>query len=486
MSVDKKKVVIVGSGIGGVGLAALLQSRGYQVTVVEKNNFVGGKCSSYDKDGFVVDAAFHMFSLGEKGPHGIITEKTGGDLKWIHHNPTATIRMGNSGTMQFGITPKKNMACMGSAFVKGSLRPSIINMLRTTLKNYGVRELIDTMIKLAKADETFISSLDDITLFEFLNKFTDDQQVHGLLAAILCILVVVPYTEASAGEMLWCLVKAFPAGGVGVPQGGVRELGGSFRRSFLRFDGELRLGTAVKRIIVDDGKARGVELESGEVLNADLVVSNTGIKRTVEIAGEQNFPTEYVDYVKGLKESYAALMLKLALDRRISSLPRLTYMHQPQVVPWEAFDYLAERGVPEDPAVAMIIPSDYDPSTAHPGRCMVLAGGMGPSDTTPENIDYCTRIMGGVEKRMYEIFPGLESHVMWKELHSVDHVAKVTGKPTGECIGLAQIPGQVGVNKPGVFTPIQGLMLVGCDAGARGVGTEQAANSAIYVSNLLG
>jgi len=486
-----KSVLIVGAGIGGISLGALLQSRGYQVTVVEKNDFVGGKCSSYDRDGFVVDAAFHLFSKGSKGPHGLITEQIGGDLKWIVKNPMGTMRRGNRGSMKIPITIPTMVPYFSAAYVKGTFRPSIFNILRTTLKNFGVRELIDTMIKIATVDENFISSIDDMTLLEFLSKFTDDMHVYALMATYCLILLVVPTSQASAGELMWCLASAFPLGTVGVPRGGSGEVGGSYRRAFLRFDGDLRLGTAVRRIIVDGGKARGIETEEGEIINADVVVSNAGIKRTVEMAGEQNFPAEYVSYVKGLKESYAALMLKLALDRRIPNLPALTYLHQPDpqqldADPWKAFDFLKTGGVPEDPPVAVIMPSDWDPSTAPPGRSLVLAGGVGNPEVTPENIAHCGRIMDNVERRLYEVFPELERHVVWKELHSVDHVAKVTGRPTGECIGLAQIPGQVGVNKPSVITPIQDLMLVGCDAGARGVGTEQAAYSAIYVANLLG
>ena len=393
MSVDKKKVVIVGSGIGGVGLAALLQSRGYQVTVVEKNNFVGGKCSSYDKDGFVVDAAFHMFSLGEKGPHGIITEKTGGDLKWIHHNPTATIRMGNSGTMQFGITPKKNMARMGSAFVKGSLRPSIINMLRTTLKNYGVRELIDTMIKIAKAGR-------DLHLLPRRHDpVRVPLQVHGRPAGspdcwppFYVSWSWFPTPRPVRVKCCGASSRLSPRVASGVPQGGVRELGGSFRRSFLRFDGELRLGTAVKRIIVDDGKARGVETGVGRSTQC----RPGGLQRRHQADGGDGRGAELPDGVRGLRQGAQGVLRRA--DAQAGPRPQDL---QPSAVDVHASTPGSTMGgvrlsgrarhCPRIRRSAMIIPSDYDPSTAHPGRCMVLAGGMGPSDTTPENIDYCTR-----------------------------------------------------------------------------------------------
>jgi hypothetical protein len=79
----------------------------------------------------------------------------------------------------------------------------------------------------------------------------------------------------------------------------------------------------------------------------------------------------------------------------------------------------------------------------------------------------------------------VREHVIWKERSHVGHVGAITGRETGECIGLAQCVGQVGANKPSPVTPIKDLLIVGCDAGARGVGTEQAGNSALYVANLI-
>jgi hypothetical protein len=55
----------------------------------------------------------------------------------------------------------------------------------------------------------------------------------------------------------------------------------------------------------------------------------------------------------------------------------------------------------------------------------------------------------------------------------------------GECIGLAQIVGQCGKNKPSPTAPIQGLFYVGVDAGADGVGTHQAVTSASNVAPIV-
>ncbi len=68
-------VIVVGAGIGGLGAGALLAHAGYRVLVVEKNSLVGGRCTTYEREGFFVDVGVHLFGLGDKGPLGEILRR---------------------------------------------------------------------------------------------------------------------------------------------------------------------------------------------------------------------------------------------------------------------------------------------------------------------------------------------------------------------------------------------------------------------------
>ena len=46
-------ICMIGAGVGGVSTAARLAKAGFKVTVVEKNDFTGGRCSLINHDGFV-------------------------------------------------------------------------------------------------------------------------------------------------------------------------------------------------------------------------------------------------------------------------------------------------------------------------------------------------------------------------------------------------------------------------------------------------
>lgn len=55
-----KTAIVVGAGVGGVATAARLAKAGFKVTVYEKNDFTGGRCSLIHHDGYVGICSCHL------------------------------------------------------------------------------------------------------------------------------------------------------------------------------------------------------------------------------------------------------------------------------------------------------------------------------------------------------------------------------------------------------------------------------------------
>jgi phytoene dehydrogenase-like protein len=57
---EKKKIVILGAGIGGLSAGYFLARTGdYEVTILEKAPVIGGLCGSFELDGFTLDYGAH-------------------------------------------------------------------------------------------------------------------------------------------------------------------------------------------------------------------------------------------------------------------------------------------------------------------------------------------------------------------------------------------------------------------------------------------
>ena len=57
------KLIIIGSGIAGIASAVRLQAMGFDVTVLEANEYYGGKLTEFTQNGFRFDAGPSLFTL---------------------------------------------------------------------------------------------------------------------------------------------------------------------------------------------------------------------------------------------------------------------------------------------------------------------------------------------------------------------------------------------------------------------------------------
>ncbi len=482
----EKNCVVIGAGPGGSACAALLQNKGFKVTLLEQNKFIGGKCSTFEEGGFKFDSGIHMFATGPKGPHGQVARELGIPQEWLIRDPSETIWLNEKGFFYLYQRMRSNKALkeMVSAAISGKQRIDIINTLRRSIKNFGVQGFIRELSGVAKAHPAFIQKYDEMTTRDFLYLFTDDPTIHRSLNCLSMLLLVVPYTKSSAGEFMYVVSDIFRCGTLGVPKGGAASIPLSFVKAFLRDGGKLCLGVGAKEIIVEEGRVKGVLGTDGKTYTAELVVSNAGLKKTVEMAGEKNFPKEYVDYVNSLELSYSWIATKFALNKRVIDLRAPSFFPIPRLEPERIFSYCDEPdGLPEDPFLFVPIPTEWDKTVAPPGYQLVLCGVATSREVDQE--ERSQKMLEIAEEKLFSFFPEMKKHIVYKKRITNKDTNRITRKGTAECIGLAQIPGQVGVNKPHPKTPVENLWVVGCDAGARGVGTEQATASAMLVSNLV-
>jgi phytoene dehydrogenase-like protein len=178
---------------------------------------------------------------------------------------------------------------------------------------------------------------------------------------------------------------AYSENGQAVPNGYVR--GGMGRITALMAEAacehgvHIRTGTAVKRILVEGGRARGIELVSGEQIGARLIISDVDPKRTfLGLLDPAQLDSRFLWRVHGLQTSVAAgLKLHCALSEvpeyRVADgltdrqLRGATLIIAPDRAYREAAWRAASQGnLSSEPVVAGFMPSVYDPSLAPPGR----------------------------------------------------------------------------------------------------------------------
>ncbi len=457
MDLKDKRVVVIGTGIGGAGVAALLAKEGAKVLVLERNSFWGGKAASFEREGFIYDTGVHWVARGDKGPLGEISKEVGGSLKFKALEPAMKLMVGGHETL------------LTQELGKESELDRILSELAVAESERDkAKEFFIDVMKPRTAEE--MAALEEVPATEYLAQFTQDPQFMVFVAGIIGMHLTIAPKQASTSEFIYCFETQARVQNLSYPMGGMGAMSKDYLDALERTGGEVRYNTEVKRVVVEGGKATGVETASGEIIGADIVISNNGIKESVEMAGRHNFPDDYVAKVDGMRVSLAAVSVKYALDAEIVK-PHFNYY-------FPTFDKLDKQV-----GVFLPVPSTADPSLAPPGCQLALAGApTSPKLDNPEEANAaCEEVLDKIEYTMQQLYPDIEKHVVWKLRTNTQYNANISGRKTGEVIGLAQNRFQVGKNRPKNKTPLENFYLVGSDVGGRGVGTEMAADSALIL-----
>ncbi len=461
MDLKGKRVLVIGTGIGGAGVAALLAKEGAEVLVLERNSFPGGKSATFERDGFRYDTGVHWVARGEKGPLGEISRLVGGDLRFRVMEPAIRIMVGGrSSDLTQDID---NQAELERVFDELGVLPE---------NREGAREFFRDVMRPRTPEE--MEELDGYPLSDYLTRFTQDPQFMLLVSGFIGMYLVISPKQASTGEFIMNFAGQVRERNLSYPLGGMGAIPQDYLDALCRMGGEVRYSAPVARILVEGGRATGVETDSGEIIRADIVISNNGIKETVEMAGRHNFPDDYLEMVDRLRLSLGVASVKYALDAKVVDHHFIYYFPTPDLL---------------DTQVGLMcpVPSAADPSLAPPGCQLVLAGApTTPYLDDPEEADsLCEEVMDKIENTMRYLFPDIDKHIIWKLRANTRYTASISGRRSGEVIGVAQNRHQVGKKRPSNSTPLEGLYLVGADAGGRGVGTEMAADSALNLWRLL-
>ncbi|MFQ5933759.1 MAG: phytoene desaturase family protein [Dehalococcoidia bacterium] len=167
---------------------------------------------------------------------------------------------------------------------------------------------------------------------------------------------------------------------LGIPRGSMGSITQAMARSAQARGVEIRVGTLVDKVVVEDGVARGVVLANGDEIKSRIVISDAGPKRTyLSLVNTGDLPEEFVSRVKNLTTRANCVKFLAALKelpdfsrylgkdfdpRRIASIhicPTVEYYQQS----WDD----CKNGRPSScPIMDVQIPSTYDPALAPPGH----------------------------------------------------------------------------------------------------------------------
>lgn len=480
MGMNTFDAIIIGAGFGGATCASLLAKAGKKVLIVEKNNLAGGKAMNHTRKGFsyspwpIIGAPIQgswatkiLADLGKEDQVTLITTEG----KPIYKSPEG----------KYTPIPAQDSE---------SLDPNILFDWMDIPEEQRGPALEFMMVMMLMPPEE-VEKLNGTDFFSWIAAFNLPPAIYAFIVSnCLDGMYMVPCDQLDCAEAISGLQKVFIGGGGQFCVRGWGELAEACCAYVREHGGEVIMGTKLKKIIIDNSKATGVEAEDGTIYSAPIIISNAGIQPTIlHLAGEEHFENDYIERIKGLMPSHALLGYRYFLSEPV--IEEGFGVVFSNTSPWtkQRFDDAHAGKASREGVLYIEVPSNYDSGHAPEGKQLVLTGSFCPADPNMSKEDIKAWADAG-EEILFGAHPGLKDKIEERILYTAKSVSNATRDSAvpgagGETIGIAQIVGQCGKSKPSIKTPIKGLWIVGCDAGAPGVGTQQAIESGYVVANAI-
>jgi C-3',4' desaturase CrtD len=340
------EVVVVGGGIGGLTVAALLAQRGVDVCLLERESKVGGCAASFEKLGYSFEEGYGLFTGWQPGEiHDRVFSELPVDPPEVRAcEPSYTVRLPDQSEIalvadreQFEDSLNRNFPECGAQAVAFYRK---LESIGVALRNAFQRT--PDLLSASKSRRAFSLVAQGKIAAEILRSQKEStlQQLEGVSARFRRFVDVqlqafTQSTSANVSYLHAALALSAPRSGMFAVRGGGSGLAETLAESIKRSGGRIRLDTPVLRLSYDATNAAiGVDLLSGETVSASkAIVSNLTVWDTYgKLVGLNRTPAEIRRQLNGLT-GWGAYLLYLALDE--SAAQRLSSDHVLALTDWQ-------------------------------------------------------------------------------------------------------------------------------------------------------
>lgn len=486
---EKTRVVIVGGGHNGLVAAGYLGRAGVDVQVLERRDIVGGAAVTEEwfpgynistcsyichilqkkviddlemrKHGFHIypidPSRFHPFPNGKSLTHWHDDARTAEEIRKISPEDA-------DAWPEWADFWHRAVRILSDCYLAP---PPSLAQLSERFRQEGEEELLETLLT--------------VPLRDLMDRYFQSEELKATVSTGSVDMGDI----SSPGSAFITALYRFSAfrqdtENYGIVRGGMGSITQSLARSAEASGVSIRTGASVRRVLTNGGRAAGVELEGGEVIEADVVLSNADPKRTfLKLLDETDVDENFLNEVKALKTRSASgkflCSLKelpdfsgyLGSDYNPEHLAMITLC--PTADLFENSWNDARNGrVPDTPVINLQIPSVYDRTVAPEGRHVLslwvyfLPSHVKDGSWEEMRQPYGERLIDEVSRYA----PNFRDAIIDWVLLTPEDIEERIGLTDGNIRHLDIIPQQVMSRRPlpgwsDYRTPVEGLYLCG-------------------------
>jgi phytoene desaturase len=275
---SRKKIAVVGAGPGGLTAAMLLASHGYRVEVFEKQDRVGGRNAHFDLGSFRFDLGptFLMMKWTLEEMFDLADRKLEDYLDVRSIDPFYRLKFGDDSEF-FPSRDRRYMKEQMDRMFPGEYEHYLRYMEYEKKKFERLLPCLQVpysqlshflKLRLLRAAPVVDAHL---SIYKHLGRYFDDERLKLTFTFQAKYLGMSPW-ECPATFSIISYIEH--SGGIHHPIGGLNQISKAMAKVVEEQGGRIHLSTPVKRLVIRNGNAVGIELESGDTVGADYVVLN--------------------------------------------------------------------------------------------------------------------------------------------------------------------------------------------------------------------
>ncbi|MFL6198583.1 MAG: phytoene desaturase family protein [Thermoanaerobaculia bacterium] len=454
--------MILGAGVGGLIAANLLARGGLRVLLVEQHYMVGGYCSTFRRAGYTFDAATHFYPLlgNPETLTGRLLVELGIDVGWIKMDPVDTFHFPDGTRFAVPADLDVYRARLREEFPAeaGALDSFFLAVHETYLMgllHYFRGRPLESLERLAPWR--------DLTVRQALDRFFADPKLKLLLTADCPHWGSPPSRTSFIFDSMLRLSYFL---GNYYPKGGSQAFADAMAARFEELGGHILTSTMARRIVIEEGAARGVELETlrgpgagrHRTVRAGAVISNADLLLTLErLVGPEHLAPGTLEPLRRLRPTYPCFLTHVGLEGVPDGV-----LEEAQGYYWDSWDM--DRVGVDALRCKIFVPTLYEPAMAPPGRQIVILQKVlemdygGVEDWAAHKARIEAFLLDHLEQRI----PGISQRIVVKSSASAHTSWRFTLNHQGAMLGWEMSPDQLGEGRPGVTAGgIPGLFFTG-------------------------
>jgi prolycopene isomerase len=459
---DAYDVVVIGSGMGGITAGALLAKVGRKVLVVEQQAGAGGYAHAFQRGPYTFDPAIHVVAQGQDGAifDALLRYLDVRDLVHLHRAGRwyAAVFPDLTFDAPVGIGPFIDAVVAAFPRSEAEIRSyfDVCTRLHQELHEISLELSLKEIDEVMRRCPT-IFKYGRTTVGAVLEEYVSDPQIRAVCAAAWPYLGVPPskldfvtfsvMLLAHVEELFHC-------------EGGFQRMVDALVTALERQGGELVLKNGARKILLEDGRVIGLELEGGQQIRAPVVVSNADARHTFdELVGNEQLPEQFVKRLHRMKPSLPAFLVFAAttLDVRQLNAAHDTFLYKH----WDHEETYTDILNCVPGGISIRLTTLEDSSLAPEGEHLAVVTAPMVYDIgkpwQEEKDRYTQMLLDDVDR----VFPGFRDKLTFAEASTPLAMERYTRNYQGASYGWELSPPYSGSRRLKHETPIEGLILSG-------------------------